>query len=291
MRMERITLRRRTIDGGEGTGVRTRAARRRPGRRFGDPRRVAGRVSLVAVLAIFVGVLFALAPTAAGQKLGPLGKHGPPFTGSVVLGQGLTRAGCAATAKFLAPPSFSLKTGIGKVSSKSSASGCGPSGLYDLGATNATLGFDSKPFNWSSPGPVPSMITFKFTVDFVVNLSATLASAAGGPSAWAIGGVFVHINIYDLTTGTWSFGPGSWPFLESTNGSATGYVNQSYKNLTTITTYSSPGIVSGDEYTVVFYATTLEIAYAPSHTATSATALLNMATGGEHFLAGYWDLA
>jgi hypothetical protein len=243
------------------------------------------------VLAVALGVLIVLAPTAAGQKFGPLGIHGPPFTGSVVLGQGLSRVGCSATAKFVVGPSFSLKTGIGKVSSKSSASGCGPSGLYDLGGTNATFGFESKPFTWSSPGPAPVNITFDYTVDFVVNLSATVASPAGGPSAWAIGGVFLHFNIYDLTTGVWSFGPGVYPFLESTNGSATGYLNHSYVNLTNVVTLSPTGIVSGDEYTIVFYVTTLEIAYAPAHTATRVTARLNMATGGEHFQAGSWDLS
>jgi hypothetical protein len=246
---------------------------------------------LVPVAAVVLGALVLLAPTAAGQTFGPLGFHGPPFKGSLVIGQGLSRVGCGATAKFLVPPTFSLKTGLGKVSSESSASGCGPKGLYDLGDTNSTLGFDSTPFTWSSPGPVPANITFNFSVTFVVNLTATLASPTGSPSAWAIGGVFVHVNIYDMTTGTWSFGPGSYPYLVSTNGSATGYVNQSWHNVRYNVTYPGPGIVSGDTYTIVIYATTLEIAYAPAHTATSATARLDMASGAKHFQVSDWTLA
>ncbi len=257
---------------------------------FGGVRRpLPPGASLVPIAALVLAALVVFAPTAAGLKFVPLGPHAPPFQGSVVIGQGLSHVGCGASAKFVVPPSFSLQTGIGKVSSRSSASGCGPKGLYDLGATNATFGFDSTPFLWSSPGPVPANLTFNFTVNFVVNLSATPGAASGQPSAWAIGGVFVHINIFDLTTSTWSYGPGSWPFLESTNGSATGYVNQSYHNLTTNATYATTGIVSGDQYTVVFYATTLEIAYAPSHTAASATARLNMATTGAKFQANLWE--
>ena len=221
--------------------------------------------------------------------MGPIGKHGPPFHGTTTIAPTITRVGGSASASFLVPPKFNLTTGFGHVSAKSAAKRCGPAGLHDLGQTNATVGFDSTPFTWSSPGPVPANFTINFTVRFVTDLSATLGAPAGGPSAWAYSAVLVPSYLYDPTAGTAATG-GAYYFQETTNGSLTGIVNATW-NYPVQATFSPPHIVSGDQDTVEFSAYAIELAYAPGHTSTSATALRNMGTGSEKFKVGFWELA
>jgi hypothetical protein len=250
-------------------------------------RRAAVRGTLVGVFAVvvLVGLLW-VGPALAAPTLGPIGPHGPPFGGTVHSGKSLTTTGCGAMAAFTVPPSFKLSTGIGHVSSKSSAKGCGPPGFSDYGATEAALGFDSKTFNWSSPASADLLVNY--TLNYTANVSATLSGPAGGPSAWATCVVTVYTLLYDVTTSSVAVSSVVQTSTVS-NGSATGYVNASW-NVPESLTFIPANLTSGHEYFVSIWAVATATTWAPSHTATSATAKLTMAPGAHRFQVYAWDI-
>jgi hypothetical protein len=245
------------------------------------------RHGLLPALALMVVAVLLLAPTAAGAKNGTIVKHGPPFHGTLHYGQVVVALGCGASAGFKVPPKFNLTTGLGGVFSNSSVTGCGPPGFPDFGATQGIDGFDSTVFTWTALKP--KNITWNFTEKFVVNLSATPMNPAGGPYAWASCDVRTVALLWDLTA---SAAVDSFTSIDAltTNGSASGYVNQS-----TVLPWQfsvMPGnFTKGHQYLVEMYFDVLEYTYAPSHSSTSATARVNMATGGHHYKAGFWELS
>jgi len=243
---------------------------------------------LVGISAVLLSAVLLVAPTAAGVAPAKVVKHIAPFHGTVHIGQVILSSGCGASASFVVPPKFSLKTGIGLISSKSSAKGCGPPGFPDYGATEGITGFDSKAFTWVA-GMGPN-VTYNVSVSVVDNLTATPMNPFGGPFAWASAYVFVQAGLWDLTTASQADSAIIVSLGDSTNSSVTGYVNHSWV-IPGLFSFAPANFTGGHQYIVQIFVTALEFTYAPSSSSTSATARLNMATGGRQFTVGFWELS
>ncbi|HXQ93561.1 MAG TPA: hypothetical protein VN864_00095 [Thermoplasmata archaeon] len=250
----------------------------------GRPARL-GRVGLPSGLAVVLCAILLAAPSAAGIRFPPA-RHGAPFHGTLHIGHVITSLGCGASASFPVAPTFNLTSGIGAVSEKSSAAGCGPAGFSDFAATEAIAGFDSTPFSY--PKAAAKNLSFNFTPDFVVNMTATPMSPGGGPYAWASFYLVAYGVLWDLTTGSVANSIGSL-YYGTTNLSASGYYNHSW-SFTTGWAWIPGNFTGLHQYFVAMYFIAFEYTSAPSHTPTSATARLNMATGGHHYKAGFWQI-
>jgi hypothetical protein len=243
------------------------------------------RTTLLPALAIALGALLLFAPSAGAQAGVTNVAHVAPFHGTPHLGQISTKLGCSAAASFAVAPAFNLTSGLGKLSSKSSAKGCGPVGLSDFGATEGIAGFDSASFLWTHTATVS--LSFSESLTFVANLSSTPVSPAGGASAWAAYHILLEFQVWNVSGS--SVGNGySLALFGSTNSSTSGYSNVSQTQSAGFT-FPNSGFYFGYTYVVQMFVTAYEFAYAPAHTSTHAAAKLNIATGGNLFQALSWS--
>jgi len=253
----------------------------------GSRNRSGARLAVATIGPLLVVAFLLITSEAAAQALPTVPLHTAPLTGTKILGQTILTFGCSAVAAFSTPPTFNLTTGVGKVSGHSSVAGCGLPGASDNGSTTGIVGFDSQPF----PGSATyTKATLKYALSFVFNLTATPASPAGGPFAWASYKVETDAYLVDESTLTIVGGCGGGNF-NSTNGSASGMVSGHLTPSATCDVFDASGItVPGQQYYVEFIAYASEWSYAPSGTTTMANARLNMATGGHDFVVKSWSI-
>ncbi|HXQ95107.1 MAG TPA: hypothetical protein VN864_08095 [Thermoplasmata archaeon] len=241
-----------------------------------------GLVEIAAILALVV-----LAPLAASHAVTPTGKHVPPFSGSSLLGHRVSTTGCGGAASFVRTPAFNLTTGVGITFGKSSATGCGPPGFPDDGATEGTTGMSSA--NFTPVGAGPWKITLNFTVSYAYNLTETGSSASRAAISYGVAQLFLDSSAWDETTST-AYGTPSQNLLFSatTNGSASGVVSghhsQSYLTISVVSNFTA-----GDHYIFLLYVVASELAHVDGGTSATASALLNLATNGHHFKFNYWS--
>jgi hypothetical protein len=247
---------------------------------------ILGGRALASVAVAFVVVLLLIAPLSEAKKLGPIGKHVAPFHGTLHIERVIVTTGCGASASFPVAPKFNLSSGNGVVSSKSSVTGCGPPGFPDFGGTVGSAGFDGTPFTWTSA--TSANVTFNFTFTLVANLTATPMNPFGGPYAWASYEFYERGQFWDLTTDSLASVTSAEGF-DTTNSSTSGFVNETIGYTGQFGTYGN--FTTGHQYIVQMYFYAEEQTYAPSNSTTSATARLNMATGGNHFKAFFWQIS
>jgi hypothetical protein len=256
-------------------------------------KRTGSALGIGSVSATVLVVLLFLAPSTLGSTVVPAvfayhGKHGPPFSGTINVGQVIVTRGCSAFASFVTPPQFDLSTGIGRVYGNSSVKSCGPPGFSDFGATVGTTGLDSSTFVLKSP--VPTQIWFNFSVSYTYNLSATPQNPAGGPSAWASYTLSVFAFAYDITTAVQGLGC-AYNFSATTNGSATGNVSGGFHGPAGCGFGSFPSYWAvGNKYIIQIFVRLFEFADAPSASGTHAWARANMATGKHELDVHSWTI-
>lgn len=241
----------------------------------------------IAPIAIALLASLAFLPSASAAKFNPVGLHAAPFRGTLHSGQVIVASGCGAHAGFTTAPKFNLSTGIGHLAEKSTATGCGPKGFPDFGSVLGITGFDSPTFVWSRAAPLN--FTVNLTTVLVANLSATPMNPAGGPFAWASYLTLSKGVLWDLTTSTVA---NSFTIIigDTTNLSANATVNQA-SNFTGFAVGFLPGnLTNGHSYIVQMYIEVWAFAYAPSATATHASARVTLAGSTGEYRANSWKI-
>ena len=217
-----------------------------------------------------------------------LAKHVAPFHGTLHVGSTVTNNGCGGSATLLVSPTFNFSTGVGRASGKSAATGCGPTGFADYGSTYATTGLDSAAFLMTAPAA--HNFSFSSRVNATWNLSATPASPAGGPFAWASAGLILKGYLWDLTNATLRAGFFFIDTILTTNGTTTGNASGTIAGPFTFKAFSAGNMtVVGHHYMFVFFVEIFEWAYAPSGTATHASARINMGSAGHSMKLVSWS--
>jgi hypothetical protein len=235
----------------------------------------------------FVAALLLLVPAAGAHPLLAPVVHVAPFTGTQDLGSVVSTLGCGASASLAVTPAFNLTTGVGISTGKSSVHGCGLPGFSDTGSTRGISGFDSKPFTGNASY---AHVILKFSLNWSFNLSATPASPAGGPSAWAGYSIEAGAFLVDLTTSTYVGGCALMEF-NTTNGTTTGKVSGHESMPGTCTVFPKVNLtIPSQKYFMQFVLYATQWSYAPSGTSTVAKAQLNVATGGHEFKAISWSI-
>jgi hypothetical protein len=238
--------------------------------------------------AIPLAVLLALPGAGAVGVLHPA-KHVAPFHGTLHIGSTVTSSGCGGSASLVVPPTFNFTTGVGREFGRSAATGCGPPGFSDYGATEMMTGLDSSPVLMHAPAA--HNFSFVARLNVTWNLSATPMNPFGGPFAWASAAIAYKGELLDLTN---SSVRASFTFLaftittnSSVTGNATGFLSGpagfGFFNFTKLTAV-------GHHYMFEFYVQLFEWAHAPSGTLTHATARINMATAGHQLRLISWSL-
>ncbi|MFI5415122.1 MAG: hypothetical protein ACHQ16_05595, partial [Candidatus Lutacidiplasmatales archaeon] len=214
----------------------------------------------------------------------------PPFHGTHHFASTVQKTGCGATASLVVPPAFNLTSGIGRAFGKSSVTACGPTGSYDYASTEETTGFDSFVIVVHAPTPQNFSLTGHFNVSW--NLSATPMNPSGGPSAWATAAFDLFGRLYDVTNASVVISFAVYTLGITTNGTATGNVSSYFANGFAYTATNFTKLtVAGHHYIFQFYSETVETSYAPAGTGTSASARINLATGGHLVKLNQWSLS